>query len=155
MHISNADEPSIRAILKCNTLKSLYLIPSDLGREATVNLFSTLIDNTSLETLDISYSKCLDDGDTEALPGVIEAALSKNNTLKVLKLNRCTLSCPAVEAIATALAKKSNLDLLSMEQWKVSVCGVWQLFIGLATGKHHSDKTPLKRVNYPRQDYSW
>ena len=76
-YISNADEPSIRAILKCNTLKSLCLIPSDLGPEAAVNLFSTLIDNTSLETLDISYSKCLDDGDTEALPGVIEAALSK------------------------------------------------------------------------------
>ena len=84
-HIINADEPSITAIFKRNTLKLLYLTLCRLGPEAVVNLFSTLIDNTSLETVDLLCSNYLDEGDIRVLPGMIDTGLSKNNTLKVLR----------------------------------------------------------------------
>ena len=51
---------------------------------------------------------------------MIGTGLSKNNTLKVLRLYSCALSCPAVEAIATALTKSSNLHILRLEQCMVS-----------------------------------
>ena len=57
---------------------------------------------------------------TKVLPGVIGTGLSKNNTLKVLRLYSCALSCPAVEAIATVLTKSSNLHILRLEQCIVS-----------------------------------
>ena len=132
-HISNADEPSITAILTRNTLKSLDLTSNDLGAEAATSLFSALKDNTSLETLDLSYSRCLDKDDTEAVSAAIEAALSKNHTLKVLRLSHCNLPHPTVEGIATALANGSSLADLNIEQSKVTVLGVRKVFIAMQT----------------------
>ena len=73
----------------------------------------------------LSLTSCHISNATEALPGAIGAAFSKNNS--------CTLSCQAVEAITTALAKNNKLDLVRMEQSKVSVFGVRQLCIALQT----------------------
>ena len=131
--VSNADEPFIRAILVHNTIKSLDLTSNYLGPDAAVNLFSALRDNTSLEKIVLSSSTCLGEGDTEALPTVIEAALSKNQTLKVLQLDRCSLPFPAVEAIANALANGSGLEELNMESSKLSPVGVHKIFIALQT----------------------
>ena len=130
-HISNTDEPSITAILARNTLKCLDLTSNYLGPEAAINLFSTLKENTSLEKLVLSGSKSLDESDTEALPAAMEAALSKNHTLKVLKLDECSLPHPVVEAVATSLTKGSRLEVIDMAQSKVSVYGVRKLFVAL------------------------
>ena len=104
------------------------LTSNDLGAEAATSLFSALKDNTSLETLDLSYSKCLNDSDTEALSAAMEAALSNNDTLKVLRLSHCNLTHQSIEGIATALANGSSLADLNIEQSKVTVLGVRKLF---------------------------
>ena len=131
--LSNTDEPFIGAILARNTLKSLDLTSNYLGPDAIANLLSTLKDNISLEKLVLSDSKCLGEGDTEAIPTVMEAALSKNHTLKVLQLDHCSLPYPAVEAIANALASGSGLEDLNMEGSKLSPLGVRKIFIALQT----------------------
>ena len=132
-HINNADEPSLTALLTRNTLKSLDLTSNDLGPEAATSLFSTLKDNSSLETLDLSYSRGLDDGDTEALSAAIEEAFSKNNTLKVLRLSHSNIPRLTVQGIANALANGSSLAEVNIEQSKVTMSGVQKLFIALQT----------------------
>ena len=135
-HISSTDEPSITAILVHNTLKCLDLTSNYLGPEAAINLFSTLKENTSLEKLVLSHSKCLDEGDAEALSAAIVTALSNNHTLKVLKLDECSLPHPVVEAVATSLTGGSRLEVLDLARSKVSVYGLQKLFVALQSNNN-------------------
>ena len=107
-----------------------------LGPEAAINLFSTLKENTSLEKLVLSCSKCLDEGAAEALPAAIETTLSNNHTLKVLKLDECSLPRPVVEAVATSLTRGSRLEVLDLARSKVSVYGVQKPFAALQSNNN-------------------
>ena len=73
------------------------------------------------------------EGDTEALSAAVEAALSKNHTLKMLRLSYSNIPRLTVQGIASALANGSSLAELNIEQSKVTMSGVQKLFIALQT----------------------
>mmetsp|Transcript_31208 Transcript_31208/g.75060 ORF Transcript_31208/g.75060 Transcript_31208/m.75060 type:complete len:1060 (-) Transcript_31208:100-3279(-) len=145
--------------LRSNTivLEHLCLQSAIISSKAVKRLLASLEFNSTLSFLDISYVE-LDD---EAM-AILSKSLSKNQSLKTLRLESCSISNEGIETFATSMDSMTTLEELDIGLNKFDERGVDALNRGLRQNDsicslHFPDQSggdlvTLKYYNYTHGD---
>ena len=98
-------------LLATNVLDHLF---NYFSSQFAVHILSALEENKTLAGLNQSRNDFHSE-DPSVLAIVNCRGLSHNRTLKVLRMNSCSLASLAIEAIANAMANRSGLEVLHIE----------------------------------------
>ena len=111
------------------TIKSLHISANfSIAVNGAESLGRALSVNSSLEELDISYTRIGDEGVAH-----IANALQTNTTLKVMDVLDCGISCKGAESLAKALSVNISLEMLNISDNSIGDNGATHIATALHT----------------------
>ena len=123
-------------LAESQSVQVLKLRPSFLGKKSissagAVSVFRTLMHNTSLKELDLSWNSQLAEGDSEAVGCAIERMLNVNTEIKVLNLKCCRLTNEVAFYFANGLAQNQSVNKVSFHSNNIGSTGAVSIFRSL------------------------
>ena len=112
-------------------IQTLHLRANSFSSTGAVSIVKSLERNTSLEELDLSQSRHLAEGDSEAVGCAIERMLNVNQTLKVLNLAKCGLTNDVASYFANGLAQNHSVRKVMLCLNNIGSTGAVNIFRSL------------------------
>ena len=112
-------------------IQTLHLRANSFSSTGAVSIVRSLERNTSLEELDLSQSRHLAEGDSEAVGCAIERMLNVNKTLKVLNLAKCGLTNEVASYFANGLAQNHSVRKVMLCLNNIGSTGAVSIFRSL------------------------
>ena len=122
------------------SLMNIWSVSSGLTSSAAVSIFTSLEHNTSVEELDLSRSKQLMEGDSEAVGCALERMLISNAGISVLVLKSCGIGDHMGEKIGMGLAGNNTVKVLNVSKNNIYSGGAVSIFTAL---EHNSSLEEL------------